>query len=171
VDKVLNDLLSDREWLIVTAWGENAVGHGWRNPIVWVLFQRSGTAQYQVHAIQPEDQNEWMSALRDVSDASSKSMVSAVVQLRERLQTKAAPPEVVGHWTIDGIPACQSPLTEGLGTVCACTYGGFAPMSLLVRARHPEARVEWHARHCPAGSTQAREEAERREAEEERYRR
>jgi len=170
VKQILHELLMDREWIVRTAWGENCRHFGQTNSIVWVLFQRSGTDQYAVHAIQPEDQNEWMSALRDVTEQTTKAMVSAVAQLRLRLQGVALPPEVVGHWTIDGVPACESPLTVGLGTVCACTYTGFASMSMLVRARHPEARVEWHARHCTAGAQASLDEMERREAEEERYR-
>jgi hypothetical protein len=81
----LHELLSDPEWKLVTAWAETCRGPGFVNRVVWVLFHQSGTMSYKVVALQPEEQNERLVALFDVSSACSASMVSAVLGL-EKLQ-------------------------------------------------------------------------------------
>lgn len=72
---------------------------------------------------------------------------------------------VVGHWTIDGEPACESKLTLGVvfmdecgresPTFCACTEADFVRMSDALLKVHPGVVCAWHAEKC-AGKGSAR---------------
>ena len=66
--------------------------------------------------------------------------------------------DIIGHWTVDGTPACNSPKTVGVTfvdfgrerpTYCVCSEADFRLMSAALLLKHPEARCEWHATRCP----------------------
>lgn len=79
-------------------------------------------------------------------------------------------PVVVGHWTINGEPACESKLTLDVRyiddrgrespTVCACAEADFVRMSDALLAAHPGAVCVWHEEKCGGSGSTRRDEWE-----------
>ena len=66
----------------------------------------------------------------------------------------------MGHWTINGRPACDAPETMGVtftdqrgresATFCSCSLEDFHLMSEALLKVHPGAVCEWHTEMCPS---------------------
>ena len=77
---------------------------------------------------------------------------------------------IVGHWTVNGEPACESKLTLGITftdehgrespTFCACTEADFVRMSDALLAVHPSAVCAWHHEKCAGTGSERRDEWE-----------
>jgi len=67
---------------ILTAWGEHAKGSGWSNDVLWVLVRRfeplKGGWPLSIEAIQPEEHNDEIRTLFNISAALNKEMIEAV---------------------------------------------------------------------------------------------
>jgi len=74
------------------------------------------------------------------------------------------------YFTVNGVPACRAVETLGLRTQCAHTSEEEARLDVsLVRAKFPDVVFEVIEGRCPAYACDESFEADRREAEDERY--
>lgn len=74
-------------------------------------------------------------------------------------------PDTVGHWTVNGLPACVSPLLRGeiaLAPACACSGADFK-QALPRLERHETLRhawLQWHPTGCPRPESGSYEDEE-----------
>ena len=84
----------NKDWNLVTAWGEECTGSSWRNDIVWAIVARAGTSEYKMLCLQPNEQSPQVKALHKISHVVNQTMCAQVAGFirakieREELQNR-----------------------------------------------------------------------------------